>query len=198
MSKDIRFDCALCGKSLRAADSLAGRKVRCTGCRTTVTVPEPVPQFAAFVPSPPPARKPADDDDAPFFSAMTDWTLTRFISLRMIRRGYVANSASLALIAVLIPAYILYVAAKDERFKNLSGQDFARFVLVYSVMTLAIWLVLFFVWVWMRIWYEMLVVFFSTHSYIRKTEHHCAELVSTATQIHQSIVNIEHNTNPTP
>jgi phage FluMu protein Com len=47
----IRLKCEKCGKALRAADGAAGKRVRCPGCGTVLTVPTPPanPPFAEAV-----------------------------------------------------------------------------------------------------------------------------------------------------
>ncbi len=37
----IRFQCPQCGKKLKAADEIAGRDVKCSGCSSATTVPQP-------------------------------------------------------------------------------------------------------------------------------------------------------------
>ena len=61
----IKFECPHCQKMLKAADTLAGKKCRCTECKQPVVVPG-TPTAAAAVdgaapprpnpPSPPPSR----------------------------------------------------------------------------------------------------------------------------------------------
>ena len=39
----IRFDCQFCGKTLKADESKAGKKVKCPSCEGLLTIPEPEP-----------------------------------------------------------------------------------------------------------------------------------------------------------
>lgn len=51
----IEFSCGSCGKRYLMDDALAGKKVRCAGCRAVARVAGPAPQPE---PEPPPARRP--------------------------------------------------------------------------------------------------------------------------------------------
>jgi hypothetical protein len=58
----IQMKCT-CGKSLRAGDHLAGKKVRCPGCQSVVAVPVPVLSPDPLpLPAPPPVVRPVDDE----------------------------------------------------------------------------------------------------------------------------------------
>lgn len=63
----IRFQCAQCGKVLKAGREHVGRKARCTRCGTPVVVPEPPEEpevwRAPDGDEPPPSA--AEDDDGP-------------------------------------------------------------------------------------------------------------------------------------
>jgi RsiW-degrading membrane proteinase PrsW (M82 family) len=53
-----------CGKSLRAADALAGKRVRCPACGGVLAIPAPPPE-PDLLPEEPPAPPPASMPDAP-------------------------------------------------------------------------------------------------------------------------------------
>jgi biopolymer transport protein ExbD len=55
----IHFHCSSCGKHLRAPDEFSGRKVRCSGCKTVVAVPETLQEHLLEEP----AAAPDQDDD---------------------------------------------------------------------------------------------------------------------------------------
>jgi predicted Zn finger-like uncharacterized protein len=59
----ILFRCPKCGHGLRAADEMAGKRVKCTRCPATTTVPTPVsnPEIVSS-PEPPLARLDAPDE----------------------------------------------------------------------------------------------------------------------------------------
>lgn len=42
----ISYECEHCGRPTRVADDLAGRKIRCLGCREVMTVPEEIVEIA--------------------------------------------------------------------------------------------------------------------------------------------------------
>ncbi|MCJ7771959.1 MAG: zinc-ribbon domain-containing protein [Desulfobacterales bacterium] len=53
----MRFNCPKCGKTLKVADEMAGKRGRCPGCKTTVTIPQPdkkPPQVKVQKPPTPP------------------------------------------------------------------------------------------------------------------------------------------------
>jgi hypothetical protein len=56
----IAVVCPKCSAKLNAPDSAAGKRVKCPKCQTAMTVPEPLPEAAAFevVDEPQPAKKP--------------------------------------------------------------------------------------------------------------------------------------------
>jgi predicted Zn finger-like uncharacterized protein len=56
----IRFACPQCKKEFRAKDSLAGKKVKCTGCGNVIQVPSAAPASSPeATPAPPAPPKPA-------------------------------------------------------------------------------------------------------------------------------------------
>ena len=59
----IRFLCANCGKKLKADESLAGARVRCTGCHTAQLVPAPA---GAILARAAPSAAPSDDGPVSF------------------------------------------------------------------------------------------------------------------------------------
>ncbi len=70
----ISVTCA-CGKSVRAKDELAGRKVRCPGCRGILTIPQPPPAadeeaVELFLADPPPTRPQPRRTPPPLASAV--------------------------------------------------------------------------------------------------------------------------------
>ncbi|MBS0204796.1 MAG: hypothetical protein JSS49_17965 [Planctomycetes bacterium] len=65
----IRFECEFCGKTLKADDSKAGKKVKCPGCEGLLTIPAPPsePEFYDDA---------AKDDDAEDWDAADSGTVT--------------------------------------------------------------------------------------------------------------------------
>lgn len=66
----IRFSCDHCGKSFAAKESLAGRRVACSGCGNAIVVPAPAPKPAS---KPVPIPAPDDDDEPEAFK----WSVKR-------------------------------------------------------------------------------------------------------------------------
>jgi hypothetical protein len=68
----VDFKCDNCDKALRVRDELAGKRIKCPGCSTAITVPAeeaPAPKRSSATraekpaPPPPPKRRPADDEE---------------------------------------------------------------------------------------------------------------------------------------
>lgn len=59
----IRFKCNQCGKAFAAKDSLAGRRVSCSGCSAALEVPRPAPEKAPPKPAPKPRPMPVVESE---------------------------------------------------------------------------------------------------------------------------------------
>jgi len=61
----IRLVCSGCKKTLKVADTLAGKRVKCPGCQTPITIPNSTTTETTPVPAPAavPTKKPIQDDD---------------------------------------------------------------------------------------------------------------------------------------
>lgn len=57
----ISFACPGCKKTLRVADKLAGKRAKCPGCQTPVTIPNTSPSTPASTPPPAAEKKPASE-----------------------------------------------------------------------------------------------------------------------------------------
>jgi DNA-directed RNA polymerase subunit M/transcription elongation factor TFIIS len=55
----IPFDCPSCGKTLKAPEETAGKRIRCPHCKDVIVVPEPVYEAEEVAP-PAPADEPAE------------------------------------------------------------------------------------------------------------------------------------------
>src|SRR5690349_11512406 len=60
----IEFACR-CGKGFRVADELAGRKARCSACKTILVIPASTAGLGSYEPTPPPKSAPTPRSATP-------------------------------------------------------------------------------------------------------------------------------------